>query len=267
MPTPNTGIPYVPENTLDPAAGLNLSLNVVDALLQTAALDMDRTTPPASPSDGDLHLVAAGASGAWAGHDHALARYVAVSASWQFYAAGVSAHLVLNKADGALYAWNGSAWVAPIAGGSVAASAVSYSNATSGLVATNVQDAVDELKQAVDDVGDIDVLTVAVPALDIAAGVVTVDCAASNLFTLLLDENVSAINFTNLPTAGRGQAIAIRIRQDGTGGRTVAWPASFKALGGSDTAVPTAANAYAVLSLTTFDAGTRWEYALQEAGA
>jgi len=145
MATPNAGIPYVPENTLDPAAGLNLSLNVIDALLQTAPIDMNRTAPPAAPSDGDLHIVAAGATGAWAGHDNALARYVAVGALWQFYPAGTNVFLVLNQADGALYAWNGSAWVAPIASGSVAANAVSYNPATSGLTATNVQAALDEI--------------------------------------------------------------------------------------------------------------------------
>ena len=33
MTTPNAGIPEVPENTLDPAAGLNDALQVIDALL------------------------------------------------------------------------------------------------------------------------------------------------------------------------------------------------------------------------------------------
>jgi hypothetical protein len=117
MPTPNTGIPYVAEGTQDPAAGLNLSLNVIDALLQTAVLNMNLTAPPGSPADGDLHIVASGATGAWAGEDNNLARYVSEGAFWQFYEAGVNVFLVLNKDDGALYAWNGSVWDAPIAGG------------------------------------------------------------------------------------------------------------------------------------------------------
>ena len=77
MSTPNAGIPYVPENTLDPAAGLNLALNTIDALMQVRVLDMSLTAPPVSPNDGDRHIVAAGATGARAGHDDELARYVA----------------------------------------------------------------------------------------------------------------------------------------------------------------------------------------------
>lgn len=110
MATPNNGIPYVPENTEDPAAGLNLSLNVIDALLQTAVLAMDLTSPPGSPSDGDRYIVATGASGAWAGQDDSLARYVAEGDFWQFFEAGTQVHMVLNYDDGAIYGWTGSAW-------------------------------------------------------------------------------------------------------------------------------------------------------------
>ena len=146
MATPNTGIPYVPENTADPAAGLNLSLNVIDALLQSAVIDMGLTAPPASPSDGDMHIVGASATGEWEGQDNSLARYVAEGDFWQFYAAGVNVHMILNLDEGsALYVWDGSAWVAPVAPGSVSASAVSYDNTASGLSATDAQDAIDEV--------------------------------------------------------------------------------------------------------------------------
>lgn len=101
--TPNINIPYVPENTLDPAAGLNLALNVIDALLQTAVIDMGQTAPPGSPNDGDLHIVGTGATGAWAGQDNNLARYVAEGDFWQFYEAGVEVHYVINRDDGNLY--------------------------------------------------------------------------------------------------------------------------------------------------------------------
>ncbi len=89
MTTPNTGIPYVPENTLDPAAGLNLALNVIDALLQTAVIDVGVNTPPGSPADGDLYIVGTG-TGAWTGHDDALAGDVAQGDFWQFDAAGAA---------------------------------------------------------------------------------------------------------------------------------------------------------------------------------
>lgn len=109
MTTPNRHIPYVPQGTLDPAAGLNTALNFIDALLQTAVISMTDTTPPVSPSDGDLYIVGAGATGAWADQDNNLARYVEEGNSWQFFEAGTEVFLVFNRADGALYRYD-SGW-------------------------------------------------------------------------------------------------------------------------------------------------------------
>lgn len=103
MTTPNIHIPYVPEGTLDPAAGLNLALNFIDAVLQTAVISMGETAPPATGSDGDLYIVGDGATGAWAGQDRNLARYVAEGSSWQFFEAGTEVHYVLNRFDGGFY--------------------------------------------------------------------------------------------------------------------------------------------------------------------
>lgn len=101
--TPNINIPYVPENTLDPAAGLNLALNFIDALLQTAVISMNLTVPPATGADGDLYIVGVGATGAWAGQDNNLARFVSEGNFWQFFKAGVEVHYVVNREDGNLY--------------------------------------------------------------------------------------------------------------------------------------------------------------------
>lgn len=109
MTTPNTGIPYVPQGTLDPAAGLNLSLNVIDALLQTAVIELGRNDPPGSPNDGDLYIVGTG-TGDWTGQDNNLARYVAEGDFWQFYEAGTQVRIVFNEDDGGLYVWHGGAW-------------------------------------------------------------------------------------------------------------------------------------------------------------
>lgn len=108
MATPNTGIPYVPEGTQDPAAGLNLALNTIDALLQTTVIAFE-DDPPGSPSDGDLYIVGTG-SGAWAGQDDNLARYVADGDFWQFFEAGTQVRIVFNLDDGGLYVWHDGAW-------------------------------------------------------------------------------------------------------------------------------------------------------------
>ena len=93
---------------------------------------------------------------------------------------------------------------------------------------------------------------------------VTVDCSLGRNFTITLGHNVGTLTLSNLAGSGYATEIEIEIKQDATGGRTFALPASFKALGGSDTAIASAANAVTVLSAKTFDNGTTWRYAMQE---
>lgn len=128
---------------------------------------------------------------------------------------------------GELSAWDGVSWVEDIAGGG-----------SSGK----------------------EVLT----ALTNSSGTVTVDCSLGRSFTITLDANVTTLTLSNLAGAGFATEIEIEIKQDSTGGFTFALPASFKALGGSDTAIASAANAVTVLSAKTFDNGTTWRYAMQE---
>jgi hypothetical protein len=51
----------------------NEALRVLDAMVQLAVLDRTRKAPPASPADGDRHIVAPGATGAWTGWDRGVA--------------------------------------------------------------------------------------------------------------------------------------------------------------------------------------------------
>ncbi|WP_444909374.1 DUF2793 domain-containing protein [Microbulbifer sp. TRSA005] len=94
--TPNNGIPYAQEGTLDPAVSLNQALDTADTLLQLEMLAI-QNDPPGSASDGDRYLVATG-TGVWAGKDGQLALYVADPGYWQFFPAKVA----LNKAAGKL---------------------------------------------------------------------------------------------------------------------------------------------------------------------
>jgi hypothetical protein len=110
----NNSIPYVPQDTLDPAAGLNLALRIIDALLNTRIEDMSLSAPPGSPpADGAMYVVKPAGTGDWAGHDNAIAQYDSAAGDWVFYEAGVQAWLFLNKADSNLYKWDatGSTWV------------------------------------------------------------------------------------------------------------------------------------------------------------
>ena len=109
--TPNKAFPLVPQNVLDPAAGLNLVIHILDALVQCSVINMVETAPPSGPSDGDMYVVASGATGDWAGHDGDVAYYVEASGTWEFYTAGAQVFLLLNNDDGGFYKYTGSAWV------------------------------------------------------------------------------------------------------------------------------------------------------------
>lgn len=97
-----------------------------------------------------------------------------------------------------------------------------------------------------------------------SSGTVTVDCSTARSFTITLAANVTTLTLSNLAGAGFATEIEIEITQNGTGGFTFALPASFKALGGSDTAIASAPNSVTILSAKTFDNGTTWRYAMQE---
>ena len=63
--TVNNLIPFVPENTTDPAAGLNLSLYIIDMLLNVSVETVGDNAPPATPNDGDRYIVGTSATGAF----------------------------------------------------------------------------------------------------------------------------------------------------------------------------------------------------------
>lgn len=114
-----TEIPDVPENTLDPAAGLNLALRIQRTLTQTCVISMALTSPPGSPANGDKYIVASGATGAWSGMDDYLAEYVTEGAHWDFFEPGTLARFVVNMDDSWGYYYDTEAsspsWVALIA--------------------------------------------------------------------------------------------------------------------------------------------------------
>lgn len=100
----NNAIPFVPENTIDPAAGLNEAINTIDALLQLAVLTVNSNTPPASPVAGDRHVVGTDPNGLWTGQAGKVARFL--DGFWSFF----SARYALNLADGVLYGRVSTTW-------------------------------------------------------------------------------------------------------------------------------------------------------------
>lgn len=104
-----------------------------------------------------------------------------------------------------------------------------------------------------------------VTEVSITGGTATLDCGAglARNFTLLMTGN-AALAVSNLAGASKVTEFELQITQDGTGGRTLSLPGTFKPLGGSDTAIALGANSVTVLSAKTFDNGTTWRYAMQE---
>ncbi|WP_448191260.1 hypothetical protein [Azospirillum sp. sgz301742] len=99
-------------------------------------------------------------------------------------------------------------------------------------------------------------------APSIVAGVVTLNLDNANVFPVSLTANVTSIVLQNVPATGRHVEILITFTQDATGGRTVAWPASFKWPGGTAPTVSSTASAADVLYAFTTNGGVTWNCSL-----
>lgn len=106
MSSVNNNIPFVPENTIDPAAGLNESINVIDALLQCRVLTVGTNVPPGSPASGSRYIVGTAPTGAWAGQANKLARWL--DGMWTFFDAAIA----VNLDDDTLYIRGSAGWIA-----------------------------------------------------------------------------------------------------------------------------------------------------------
>ena len=101
------GLPYLLASQAQKHVTHNEALRLLDAMVQLSVLDRTRTTPPASPADGDRHLVASGATGLWAGWDLNVAFWV--DGSW-LRLVPRQGWLVWIAAEQVFVVWNGSAW-------------------------------------------------------------------------------------------------------------------------------------------------------------
>jgi hypothetical protein len=85
-------------------------------------------------------------------------------------------------------------------------------------------------------------------AVTFSATAMTLNCDASNVFTTTLTANVTTA--PTLSSPNDGQTINWFLTQDGSGSKTMTWPASFKWPGGSPGVLSTAANAVDLLVAT-----------------
>ena len=103
-------LPYIQPSQAQKHVTHNEALRLLDVIVQLAVLDRSRTAAPATSALGDRHIVAAGATGDWAGQDGAIA--VFDLEGWVFFAPqpGWRAEVL---AESASVVFSGSGWVAP----------------------------------------------------------------------------------------------------------------------------------------------------------
>lgn len=106
--TVNLGLPCIEGSQAQKHVTHNDALRLLDTLVQLAVTDRDLAAPPGAPVEGERFIVKAGATGAWSGHDDAIAAWQ--DGGWQFSAPRIG-WLAYVADEGLLRVWNGSAWV------------------------------------------------------------------------------------------------------------------------------------------------------------
>lgn len=111
--TPNLGLTLVETAQGQKEVTVNEALCRIDALLNSGAADRDVNTPPGSPSAGDMYILGASPTGAWAGKAAHLAYFDGV---WRFITPNEGATVWVKDED-VHYTYDGSDWVAGSGGG------------------------------------------------------------------------------------------------------------------------------------------------------
>lgn len=107
----------------------NEALRKLDALVHLSVSDRDLATPPGAPADGDRYIVAAPATGAWAGKENQIAAWQ--DGAWAFFPAN-EGWIAWVEDEDLLVAWDGTSWITAGGGG-----ATSLNPAAGGLIGIN----------------------------------------------------------------------------------------------------------------------------------
>lgn len=128
--------PKLPLELLANSAGnqvnANTSFQILAQLVQAAVLDKDLATPPGSPADGAMYIVASSPTGAWAGKATQLAYWLTSAGVWQFIVPR-EGFIVHVDDENSYYKFDGSSWAINASGGT-STSQVRTVTGTSGTV-------------------------------------------------------------------------------------------------------------------------------------
>lgn len=225
MTTPRLGAPELTEGQAVPETTVNEQVRYLEAGTGHFVLeDRDLSTPPGSPTDGQTYLVAGTGTGAWTGHDGDIAYYL--NTDWIF----------INVQEGFTF------WVKDENKYLVATTASTFdefatSGGTSEATAAEVRTGTATGKYvSPDNMFD----AAATVALSESGGNVAVDMSTGFNFTLTMTG--SPWTLSNPTNEKVGQSGFIRIAQDGTGSRTLAYGSEWKFAAGTDPVLSTAAS-------------------------
>jgi len=87
---------------------------------------------------------------------------------------------------------------------------------------------------------------------------VALDLNLGTVFTLTLAHNLGTFNWTNPAASGYASSFVLKVKQDGTGSRTISWPAAVDWAAATAPTISTSANAVDVFAFFTVDGGTIW---------
>ncbi|SCX96599.1 DUF2793 domain-containing protein [Microvirga guangxiensis] len=105
--TPHLALPLLAAAQAQKHVTHNEAIAALDALVHLAVKERGRTSPPATPAEGDRYLVGAGAAGAFSGQEAKIALFDL--GSWRFFSprAGWKAYV---EAEGAIVVFDGAEW-------------------------------------------------------------------------------------------------------------------------------------------------------------
>ncbi len=107
LETVHLKIPYLAAAQAQKHVTHNEALRMLDTLVQLSVIDASLTAPPGSPAEGDRYIVAATATGAWAGEEDNVAVYV--DGGWQFLTPDVG-WLAYDEATATLFVRQAGGW-------------------------------------------------------------------------------------------------------------------------------------------------------------
>jgi hypothetical protein len=87
---------------------------------------------------------------------------------------------------------------------------------------------------------------------------VALDLNLATTFTITLAHNIGTFNWTNPAASGAVSSFVLKVTQDGTAGRTIAWPSGVDWAAATAPTLSTAAGNVDVFVFFTSDAGTTW---------